>query len=292
MSQLSINQQLWAAVCRNDIAIAEAAIVAGADPNFRDAPLDPTDIGACFSTHSLLHEACFRGHEKIVDLLLCHGAEQCQDGTYDLTPLHLACLNGRIDIVKMLLSKGADIKALDGGGDSVLMCAMMGENPYASPPFFLYDKMEKPEKINQLLDLLIAHGADPNQGNEAGETPLWNAIRYQEPSVFHNLISYGADVGHRTVFETDIIAEAAGAISRADVLVDIPQHRKEGNAMRKRVMGCLEIAHAHGLSWREISEEDLLMHYPSEDLYKQMKSLSVSMTTAANMNPVRSSATP
>ena len=290
MSQLILNQQLWAAVCKNDTAIVEAALVAGADPNFRDAPLDPTAEGACFSTHSILHEACFRGHEEAVALLLRHGAEQCQDGTYDLTPLHLACLTGRVDIASRLVERGADVKATDGTGDSVLMCALMGENPYATPPVWLYEKMEKPAHIVALLDFLVKAGADPNQPNEAGETPLWNAIRYQGPEVVDKLFSLGADVRQRTCFDTDLIAEAADVLSRADVLSDMTQHRKEGNAMRKRIMACMEIAHQHGLSWREIEAGERLMHYPSEKLYAQMKSLWSSMSAAGTTSPSRNAA--
>jgi hypothetical protein len=291
MSQLILNQQLWAAVCKNDTAIVEAALVAGADPNFRDSPLDPTAEGACFSTHSILHEACFRGHEESVALLLRHGAEQCQDGTYDLTPLHLACLIGHLGIITRLVERGADVKASDGGGDSVLMCAMMGENPYASPPVWLYEKMETPSKIVAMLDYLVKAGADPNQVNVAGEAPLWNAIRYQGPEVFAKLLESGADVRHTTGLDMDLIAEAAETLSRADVLSDIPHHRKEGNGMRKRVMACMEIAHHQGLPWRDIPENERLMNYPSEKLYSQMKSLWASMTAANGATPSRS-ATP
>lgn len=287
MSQLILNQQLWAAVSRNDTPIVEAALVAGADPNFRDAPLDPTAIGACFSTHSVLHEACFLGHEASVALLLRHGAEQCQDGTYDLTPLHLACLTGRTDIVKQLVNRGGDLLATDGGGDTPLMCAMMGENPYASPPVILHEKMEKTGEVQKLLEYLIEAGANPNQANQAGETPLWNAIRYQSPQVTARLIALGGDVQQKTCFDTDLIAEAAQSLSSADVLSDIPQYRKEGNAMRKRILACLEVIHANGLAWRDLDAENQVADYPSETLYHQMKFLWNSMSASVPQSSAR-----
>lgn len=277
MSRLILNQQLWQAACANDIAMVEAALVAGADPDFRDSPNDPTVDDACFSTHSVLHEVAYRGYDQIASLLLRHGAEQCKDGTYGLTPLHLACLGGHLETAAALVVRGADVQAKCDGGDSVLMTAMMGENPYSQYVPWLYQKLDNPERIKALVDLLVKAGADINAANEGGETPLWNAIRYQEADMLEHLIGKGADIHHKNVFGDDLISEAAQSLSRADSWGEIPHRRKEGLSMRKRVLACIENMHQHGVQWTEVSDEELLQRFPSEAMHQQLKALWASM---------------
>lgn len=283
MSRLILNQQLWAAACNNDVAMVEAAMVAGADPDFRDSPADPTTEDACFSTHSILHEAAYRGHGGVVDLLLVHGAEQCKDGTYGLTPLHMACIKGHVEVCRLLLPK-AKINARCDTGDTALMTALLGENPYplTAPP--LEKKVADTKRMIELVDLLLDAGGDPNANNDPGETPIWNALRYQQPVVMAHLIERGADIHHTTVFRTTLLAEAGEALARADSWGEIPHRRREAGEMRKRVHGCLTLLHEKGLCWEDIPAADLLNHFPSEGVYHQLRALwkSLEANPAAN----------
>lgn len=291
MSRLILNQQLWQAACANDVAMVEAALVAGADPDFRDSPSDPTADDACFSTHSVLHEVAYRGHSQVAALLLSHGAEQCKDGTYGLTPLHLACLGGHLDTAVSLLARGADANARCDGGDSVMMTALMGENPYSQHVPWLYQKMDNPEAVKALVDLLVKSGTDINGPNEAGETPLWNVIRYHDADMLQHMVSKGADIHHKNVFGDDLIAEAAQSMARADGWGEIPHRRKEGLSMRKRVLECIETMHQNGLQWTEVSDEELLQRFPSEAMHQQLQALWSSMSGKGSVQAARA-ATP
>lgn len=280
MSKLSLNQQLWNAVQENDPIMIEAAIVAGADPDFRDAPRDPTSERAAYGTHSVLHEAVALGHTVAVQLLLHYGAEQCKDGIYGLTPLHLATLIGDLEITRLLLNHQANINARCDTGDTVMMTALMGENPYVNNVPWLNDKMKNPETILALLEMLHEAKADLNAPNDANETPLWNVIRYQGVEVLEWMIANGANIHQKTVFDNDLISEAGHALSRADSWAEIPERRREGGLMRRQVVELLQILHDQGLTWQEISEEEIDFHYPSHQVHMELKSMWSSLDRA------------
>ena len=273
MSKLSLNQQLWNAVQDNDLQMVEAAIVAGADPDFRDAPSDPTSDRAPYGTHSVLHEAVSLGNTVAVQLLLRYGAEQTKDGVYGLTPLHLATLEGNLEITRLLLDNKADPKARCDTGDSVFMTALMGENPYINGVPWFYQKTENPEKLLPLLEMLIEAKVDINAPNDAGETPLWNVIRYQSVPVLEWMIAHGANIHQVTVFDTDLIAEAGLALSRADTWADIPERKREGGLMRRQVVELLTVLHDQGLAWKDIPEEEIVYQYPSHQVHMELKSM-------------------
>ena len=287
-SRLILNQQLWIAACNNDAKMVEMALVAGADPDFRDSPSDPTADEACFSTHSILHEASLRGHVDVVSLLLRHGAEQSKDGLYGLTPLHLACLNGHVEVAKALISRGAQVDARCDTGDTALMTALMGENPYSNSVPWLHEKMAAPDRVKELVDVLVRAGADINAPNDPSETPVWNAIRYHDADMMTHLISHGADINHQTLLDEGLLSEAAQALSRADSWGDIPHRRKEGLNMRKRVLSCLTVLHQNGLQWQELPSEEILLHFPSESIHRQMRAMWMSMASQGNGQHARS----
>lgn len=283
-SRLILNQQLWLAACNNDPKMVEMALVAGADPDFRDSPTDPTADEACFSTHSILHEASFRGHDTVVALLLRHGAEQSKDGTYGLTPLHLACLGGHLETAQALIDRGGNVNMPCDLGDTPLMTALLGENQYSTNVPWLHAKMSAPERIRQLVDLLVRHGANTNAANDAGETPTWNLIRYHDAEMMSHLIRHGANIHHQTLLDEGLFSEAAQALARADGWGAIPHRRKEGLQMRKRVLDCLSVLHQNGLQWRETPPDQVLLHFPSESIHHQLKTMWMSMASqGANM---------
>ena len=62
-----------------------------------------------------LHFACSGGHEKVVDLLLRHGADQQACSLVSSAfPLHLAAKSGHLSSVELLILHGAEIGCRDG----------------------------------------------------------------------------------------------------------------------------------------------------------------------------------
>ena len=68
-----------------------------------------------------LHFACVGGHEKVVDLLLRHGADhQAFTLVSSASPLHLAAKSGHLSSVELLILHGAEIGWRDGKGRTPL----------------------------------------------------------------------------------------------------------------------------------------------------------------------------
>ncbi|EDQ90936.1 uncharacterized protein MONBRDRAFT_24090 [Monosiga brevicollis MX1] len=60
-----------------------------------------------------LQNACYKGHDKVVEMLLKHGVDAEVKNIHGWTPLHHACCNGHVNVVEMLLKHGVDAKAKD-----------------------------------------------------------------------------------------------------------------------------------------------------------------------------------
>lgn len=58
---------------------------------------------------SPLHIACYRGYDRIVELLLKNGAEYNSCVTDGTSSLYIACCDGHDKTVQHLLNNGADI---------------------------------------------------------------------------------------------------------------------------------------------------------------------------------------
>ena len=70
------------------------------------------------------------------------------------TPLHVAMMNRAHEFAEWLIRHGADVNAVNGGGDSPLHTAVSFVD-------------------TQLIALLLHSGANPEQKNKKGETPLF-----------------------------------------------------------------------------------------------------------------------
>lgn len=86
-----------------------------------------------------------------VELLLSHGANPEVTNTYGQTALHYGVSMDNYEIVKILLDHGADPNHKDRFGRSILKSA----------------------KNEQMRDLLIAKGADPNVPDTEVEQDFW-----------------------------------------------------------------------------------------------------------------------
>jgi len=118
-----------------------------------------------------------RGHVEVLKLLAMAGAPlSALDQRAGDTPLHVAIRQGHSEVVRYLASAvGREgLEAWSRAGDQVLHTAARCGN-------------------EQITDALLDHGADMNDRNRAGQTPLELALESDQVAVVKRLISRGAD---------------------------------------------------------------------------------------------------
>lgn len=156
--------QVFSVVQRGDCQTLEALLKAGLDPN----TVGPWE-------HNLLMEAVIQREECAVRLLLSAGADATVAANHRL--VSMACANGDYQIVKDLVEIGkARISRTPGtkDWDSPLVAAVVGN----SEEIFYY---------------LLDHGADPNDKDIFGVTPLMMASAKGRVDWMMALKEHGAD---------------------------------------------------------------------------------------------------
>ena len=93
-------------------------------------------------------------------------------------PIFSAIEKNNLKQVESMLSAGTD----PSEGD------MLRNTPLHMAAFYGYEK---------IIDLLVAKGADVNAINEAGQTPLYNAIHADHVQAVEALLSHGASLANR-----------------------------------------------------------------------------------------------
>jgi len=156
---------------------------------------------------TMLHEAAGGESLEIVDLLLKKGMAVDQKTSFGATPLHFASRHGSPQIVSLLIKKGADVNALSEDGLWPLeLAAKRGRAEVAAMLLNAGAKLSMKHKESRLSPLhevaargygkicamLIEKGADVNQKDNAGNTPLYYADRYQHKAIAAMLQEKGA----------------------------------------------------------------------------------------------------
>jgi ankyrin repeat protein len=201
---------LHQAALHGQYKVAEALIAAGANVNVKNSylPFKADDLGQFFSSSNhtdpvkLLYSQS-RGdelntqqvaaqvsknngytplalaefasdHNKMIELLIAHGADVNLRGATGATPLYWAILRGQKDDEKFLLDHGADPNLTNAFGDTPLICAI--QLGYLS-----------------LVQPLVEKGADVNAQNQS----LMRALGYamsnpQDDSIVEYLKKHGA----------------------------------------------------------------------------------------------------
>ena len=114
------------------------------------------------------------------------GEDLNQISEYGHTPLHNACITRSAGAVRALLDLGAD------PNKRYTYRSPIDGRVEASRTALMYTTSA------DVAETLLAHGAEPNTADAAGETPLTLAARRGHPEVVAVLLSAGADPAVRT----------------------------------------------------------------------------------------------
>lgn len=164
-----------------------------------------------------LHKAAAKGHSEVVIMLLraknSGSALHIHDKSRQATPLHAAAYRGHRKIVEILLEHGGDIKAKTHSGQTPVDVAFEGwvrgtqwsdgcvdcligmmkctQNPMISGRIPLHALVERGHDlvVKQMLEM----GANPNEINEHGWTPMLIALHCKQPTIAEILKSHGAE---------------------------------------------------------------------------------------------------
>ena len=159
---------LVGAVDRNDAAAVQRTLRNGADVNCREE--DAT---------TPLMEACEKGFDDIVRILLDAGADARWRNSHNESPIERACFTGHLSIVKMLLNHDNSLLEIaDEEGFTILLLAI---------------KYQQVDIVRFLLD----RGANIHASTHDGTTTLMRACIERNLAIVRILLTAGVDVEAR-----------------------------------------------------------------------------------------------
>ncbi|MBI2946199.1 MAG: ankyrin repeat domain-containing protein [Verrucomicrobia bacterium] len=222
---------LYAAVESGNLETSEILLKNGADVNARiisfiNKEVQPPDTispgapggvnviqaGRSVSCNGFtsLHLAALTGREALVRVLIAHKADVNASASQERTPLYLAVTYSTPAVVKALLERGADVNAVSPE-DSVspliravwrkseeMTSIILAHKPnleQRNPDGLTALQITVSYRLDRLMEMLLAAGADPNvvyeRGN--GETPLHWAVSNRSRQTVEALLKHKAN---------------------------------------------------------------------------------------------------
>ncbi|KAF2903218.1 hypothetical protein ILUMI_02975, partial [Ignelater luminosus] len=132
--------------------------------------------------------------------LLLNKSNVNADCQYYNTPLHYAVLFKRLTMIKLLLSKGAHVNLENFIELTPLHLLAQGSHMQIPPFLFNFFPMNvlavkaTEEECCDMIDLFVANGADINEHNSSGDTPLHYSAKHGNSKILSKLISDVSDV--------------------------------------------------------------------------------------------------
>lgn len=149
------------------------------------------DLGEDYSKNVSRTTHSVEEYAKIVEFLIEKGANVNNIEKYEHTPLHHAVEGGCEKIVRILLKYGAKIDALNYWCTTPLSSAAdLGKN-------YLKDvsrTTHSTEEYAKIVELLIEKGADVNNIEKYGDTPLHHAVESGCEKIVRILLKHGAKI--------------------------------------------------------------------------------------------------
>ncbi len=217
--------------------------------------------------------AAYEDRMNAVKLLIDKGADINATSFSGRNALSYAVQNANPEMVNLLLSKGAAL-LLDGSEQDILYSAVGGKNPDVLRLILPYEKnlnrtylknsdqkdarnLVKTTLLIQAVNsgslenvkLLIEKGADINQANDRGETPILTALREKEFEIATYLADHGAKLDVRDAMGNTVLSYALN-------------HRKSALALRALEVSDLSVWFSRDCvrakDWVLNEEEDIL----------------------------------
>lgn len=129
------------------------------------------------------------------------------------TALHFAAKFGKVDTARMLIKHDADPRALNAAGQSPLYHAITSTG----------------EENLELVQLLLGAGADPNQKDQASQTPVSLAMKHQRNKIVKLLLEHDAVLEVGNASEAFRSAVRCGQLAVVEALVK--SHLKVNEAL-------------------------------------------------------------
>ena len=202
---------------RNEDAIS-ALVSAGADPNIVD---DDGDTG--------LHKAVFPGFsEKVLQALVSHNANVNATSQENQTAVLLACAYGQDSKTRVLLDAGADPNIANTHGNTCLHYAADDDCP------------------KDVLQAIIAHGADVNAQNQMNQTALLLACEKGDTDIITILLNAGADPNIADMHGNTCLHHAVNRYCSKDLLQALINQNADVNATNQTNQTALLLACEQG----------------------------------------------
>jgi ankyrin repeat protein len=152
------------------------------------------DLGMWDNTPLLV--ACTYGHAEAALRLIHHKANVMASNEHGATPLHYAAVEGMLDVVEALL---ANVRGEGGEADAVklLNCKLAKVYNRHLDAYATRSPLGSAAESGfaDVVGVLLAAGAQIEEADEDGRTPLWLASRHARLGVVRLLLQHGADTG-------------------------------------------------------------------------------------------------
>uniref|UniRef100_A0A8C3ADZ0 Ankyrin repeat domain 52a n=1 Tax=Cyclopterus lumpus TaxID=8103 RepID=A0A8C3ADZ0_CYCLU len=167
-----------------------------------------------------LHHAAQSGFQEIVKLLVSRSADKSCKDKQGYTPLHAAAASGHLEIVKYLLRMGTEVGDFTSYNEMVVLsCHVIDEpNGFGNTALHVACYMGQEAVATELVN----HGANVNQPNKCGYTPLHlAAVSTNGALCLELLVNNGADVNQQSKEGKSPLHMAAihGRFTRSQILI-------------------------------------------------------------------------
>ena len=197
----------------------------------------PEVIHFCGGEGTPLHLSVGRGHIKVAQLLLAHGADVNSCSGDNSTPLHIALEEEHLEIGKWLLKNGANINAQKNGGSTPLhdaasrgyldVCHMLLE--YKADVLMRDHSGNTPLHFAassghlEVTRMLLEFKAEVNSQNDEGSTPFLSASSSGNLEIVRVLLDNGADLHtHDNVGNSPLhLAASRGRLEVTQMLLEL-----------------------------------------------------------------------